>query len=84
MILLCLLLTGTYAQAQNTKGDRPVGNQRQVKETKGKSIKRKDRGKTRDIAGRRLRTRGQSSANRANAQYRQPPTASRRPARVEE
>lgn len=61
-----------------------MGNQRQVKETKGKSIKRRDRGKSKDIAGRRLRTRGQSSANRANAQYRQPPTASRRPARAEE
>ena len=39
-----------------------------------KSYKRKERGSTRDIAGRRLRTKGQSSANRANASYRQPST----------
>lgn len=72
------------ANAQNTKGDRPsVGNQGQVKWTKNKSFKRKSRSSTKDIAGRRLRTRGQSSANRANAQYRQPPTAKRSPERRE-
>ncbi|MBL7851751.1 MAG: hypothetical protein JNN04_12680 [Cyclobacteriaceae bacterium] len=70
--------------AQNTKGDRPLGNQRQVKETKSKSFKRKEKSSTRDIAGRRLRTQGNSSANRANAQYRQPSTSRKRPERVEE
>lgn len=75
--VLCLLFLSGSAFAQNTKGDRPVGNQRQVKETRGKSFKRIERGNTKDISGRRLRTKGQSSANRANANYRQPPTAKR-------
>ncbi len=69
--LLLLLFVASPAFSQNTKGDQPVKNQRQVRETKGKSYKRKERGNTRDIAGRRLRTKGQSSANRANASYRQ-------------
>lgn len=74
---LCLLFLSGSAFAQNTKGDRPKGNQRQVTETRNKSFKRKERGNTKDIAGRRLRTKGQSSANRANANYRQPPTTKR-------
>jgi len=76
-LCLCVLFLSGAAFAQNTKGDRPLGNQRQVKETRGKSFKRKERGNTKDIAGRRLRTKGQSSANRANASYRQPATAKR-------
>ncbi|MBL7863827.1 MAG: hypothetical protein JNK10_03060 [Cyclobacteriaceae bacterium] len=82
-MLRCAILAVVFiflagpAMSQNTKGDRPVKNQRQVRETKGKSVKRKERGNTRDIAGRRLRTKGTSSANRANASYRQPPTTSR-------
>jgi hypothetical protein len=76
---LCLLFTIGSAEAQNTKGDRPSrNNQRQVRETKQKSVKRKDRGRTKDIAGRRLRTKGSSSANRANANYRQPGSYSKR------
>src|SRR5689334_17284761 len=54
--------------AQNTKGDSPVGNQRRIRETKVKSIKRKDRA-TKDISGHRLRTKNKSSASRANANY---------------
>ncbi len=76
--LLLLFFLGTPAFSQNTKGDRPLKNQRQVRETKVKSYKRKERGNTRDIAGRRLRTKGQSSANRANAGYRQPTPYSNR------
>lgn len=68
--------------AQNTKGDRPVSNQRTVRETKGKSVKKKPRATTRDIAGRRLRTKNKSSANRANVGIPQPPTTSRQPRRV--
>lgn len=64
--------------SQNTKGDKPVKNQRQVRETRGKSVKRKEKGATKDIAGRRLRTKNQSSANRANAGYRQPNPSSGR------
>jgi len=74
-LLLCLSFA---AYSQNTKGDRPIKNQRQVRETRGKSVKRKERGTTRDIAGRRLRTKGQSSANRANRGYRQPRSVSSR------
>ncbi len=77
---LCLLFVGGPAMAQNTKGDRPAqSNQRQVRETRQKSVKRKRPGKTKDIAGRRLRTKGSSSANRANANIRQPSTYTRRP-----
>jgi hypothetical protein len=55
--------------AQNTKGDRPVNNQRQVRETKVKSIKRREKGKTKDLSGRRLRTKNKSSASRANSSF---------------
>ena len=84
LALLCLVFAVPASLAQNTKGDRPVGNQRQVKETKSKSYKRKEKSSSRDLAGRRLRTRGSSSASRANAKHRQPPTTSRRPERVED
>lgn len=81
-LLIAFFLFAMFpAHSQNTKGDRPArGNQRQVRETKQKSVKRKERGHTKDIAGRRLRTKGGSSANRANANYRQPGTYARRPA----
>ncbi|MBX7127126.1 MAG: hypothetical protein K1X47_15630, partial [Cyclobacteriaceae bacterium] len=55
--------------AQNTKGDRPINNERQIRETRVKSYKRKEKAKTRDIAGRRLRTKDKSSASRANASF---------------
>ncbi len=56
--------------AQNTKGDKPVSNQRQIRETKFKrSNKGGDKAKTKDIAGRRIRTKNKSSANSANANW---------------
>ncbi|MBK5280051.1 MAG: hypothetical protein JJE09_14420 [Bacteroidia bacterium] len=60
--------------AQNTKGDQPVSNQRQVRESKGKTKaqKRNKKPKTKDISGRRLRTKDKSSANRANVGIKQP------------
>ncbi len=64
-----LLFFSISGFAQNTKGDRPVKNQRQVREIKGKSVRKKSKATTRDIANRRLRTKDKSSANRANAQY---------------
>jgi hypothetical protein len=64
-----ILLFSVSAYSQNTKGDRPVKNQRQVRETKGKSVKKKGKANTRDVANRRLRTKDKSSANRANAKY---------------
>ncbi len=40
-----------------------------MRETKGKSIRKKERGSTRDVANRKLRTRDKSSANRANSNH---------------
>ncbi len=77
--LFCLLASSANVWAQNTKGDRSVGNQRQVRETRVKSVKKKERAKTKDIAGRRLRTKDKSSANRANASYPQPDPYRSRP-----
>ena len=59
------------AFSQNTKGDKPIRNQRQIRETKSKSVRKKSQGKSKDLAGRRLRTKNKSSANRANASYTQ-------------
>ncbi|HEX8061204.1 MAG TPA: hypothetical protein VF473_09735, partial [Cyclobacteriaceae bacterium] len=67
--------------AQNTKGDRPVNNRAKVRETKGKSIKKKGRVTTKDVAGRRLRTKDKSSANRANVGIPQPMTTQQQPRR---
>jgi len=69
--LALLLLATLNANAQNTKGDKPITNQRQVREAKFKTIKKKKRIKTRDISGRRLRTLNQSSASRANRRWEQ-------------
>ena len=60
------------AQAQNTKGDQPIPNQRQIRENKFKRIKKPKQVKTRDISGRRLRTINKSSASRANQRWTQP------------
>jgi hypothetical protein len=81
--LLILLAIAFFvpAMAQNTKGDKPVNNRAKVRETKGKSIKKKGRVTTKDIAGRRLRTKNKSSANRANAGIPQPLTTQRQPRR---
>ena len=73
-----LLLLSTYTFAQNTKGDRPVKNDRQIRETKMKTVRKKEKRSTRDIANRRLRTKNKSSANRANANYPQPSPYSNR------
>lgn len=70
------------AVAQNTKGDRAINNQKKVRETKGKSVKKKSKATTKDVAGRRLRTKNKSSANRANVGIKQPETTSRQPRRV--
>jgi hypothetical protein len=76
ILLACFALPGL---AQNTKGDKPVSNERTIRQTKAKTVRRKDKARTRDIAGRRLRTKDKSSANRANVGIRQPdPYAGRR------
>ena len=73
-IFSLLFLFSIAAFAQNTKGDKPVSNQRQVRESKGKARAQKGnkKPKTKDIAGRRLRTKDKSSANRANVGIPQP------------
>jgi hypothetical protein len=58
--------------AQNTKGDKPIPNQKKIRESKFKSVKKRKKIKTRDISGRRLRTKNKSSASRANASWPQP------------
>ncbi|MBX2941390.1 MAG: hypothetical protein KF860_03515 [Cyclobacteriaceae bacterium] len=69
--LVMLLFFSLSAQAQNTKGDKPILNQRQVREAKFKTIKKNKRIKTRDLSGRRLRTLNKSSASRANRRWEQ-------------
>lgn len=61
--------------AQDRGGDRPVNNRGKVREARFKSRDKKgDRPRTRDIAGRRVRTKGKSSVNRAQ-NYPTPKTA---------
>ncbi|MCB0492299.1 MAG: hypothetical protein KDC93_07775 [Cyclobacteriaceae bacterium] len=69
--LAAILFFSVSAQAQNTKGDKPIPNQKQVREAKFKTVKKRKRVKTRDISGRRLRTLNKSSASRANRRWEQ-------------
>ena len=73
-----ILICSFGVNAQNTKGDRPVPNQKQVREAKFKTIKKRKKLKTRDISGRRLRTLNKSSASRANSRWQQPDPYSNR------
>lgn len=62
--------------AQDRGGDRPVNNKEKVRETRFKSRnKQGDRPRTKDVAGRRVRTKGKSSVDRARASYPTPKTA---------
>jgi hypothetical protein len=60
--LFAFLLSASSSFGQDRK---PINNKRQIRETRAKSIKRKEKATTKDIAGKRLRTRNQSSAQRA-------------------
>lgn len=71
------------ASAQNTKGDKPIPNQKQIREIKFKSVKKRRKIKTRDISGRRLRTLNKSSASRANRRWQQPDPYSNRKQKAE-
>jgi len=82
LFILAAIVYAAPALAQNTKGDRAVDNQKTVRQTKGKSVKKKSKATTRDIAGRRLRTKNKSSANRANVGIPQPGTTKQQPRRV--
>ena len=60
--VLILFLSPTLSFSQDRK---PINNKQQIRQTRAKSIKRKEQATTRDIAGRKLRTKNQSSAQRA-------------------
>ncbi len=60
--MFVFLLTASTSFAQDRK---PINNKRQIRETRAKSVKRREKATTKDIAGKRLRTRNQSSAQRA-------------------
>lgn len=60
--MFAFLLFSSTSFSQDRK---PVNNKRQIRETRAKSVKRKEKATTKDIAGKRLRTRNQSSAQRA-------------------
>ena len=78
-----MMLITLSANAQNTKGDKPIPNQKQVREAKFKSVKKRKRIKTRDISGRRLRTLNKSSASRANSRWKQSDPYINRQSKVE-
>ncbi len=80
--LTLIFMVSFHANAQNTKGDQPVPNQRQLRENKFKRIKKPKTPKARDISGRRLRTLNKSSASRANARWQQPDPYSERKSRT--
>lgn len=77
LTLVCLVALFTVpASAQNRGGDRPVNNKGKVREARFKSRSNQgDRPRTKDVAGRRVRTKGKSSVNRARATYPTPKTA---------
>lgn len=71
-----ILFLSNPVLAQNAKGDKPAKNSGKVREARFKSrFRQGDRPKTRDVAGRRIRTRNHSSASRAQASYPLPKTA---------
>jgi hypothetical protein len=74
-ILVVLFFVNTSGFAQDRK---PINNKRQIRETRSKSVKRKEQATTRDIAGRKLRTRNQSTAQRAVYTAQSPYRAKRR------
>ena len=77
---LFFLLSAQALQAQNTKGDRPAGTNKETRQTRFKTKSRQgDKAKTKDIAGRKLRTKNKSSANSANVSYPKPRTATKSP-----
>ncbi|HEX5171647.1 MAG TPA: hypothetical protein VFW11_20855 [Cyclobacteriaceae bacterium] len=66
----CLSFAG---YSQNSKGDKPVSNKGKVREVRFKTrSKQGDKAKTKDVAGRRVRTKNKSSANQASVNYQVP------------
>ncbi|MCW5912730.1 MAG: hypothetical protein KIT62_16795 [Cyclobacteriaceae bacterium] len=79
-----LILTGLVALFCLTAEDglaqdkRPINNKKTIRQTRAKSVKRKEKATTKDIAGYKLRTLNQSSAQRAIHSAPSPYKASRR------
>jgi hypothetical protein len=73
VLISFLFLVALNTQAQTAKGDKPVNNKGKVRELRFKTrSKQGDRARTKDVAGRRVRTKNKSSANQAAANYEVP------------
>ena len=67
VLAILIVLFAIPASSQDRGGDKPVRNNGKVRETRFKSRnKQGDRPRTRDVAGRRVRTKNKSSVNRAS------------------
>ena len=76
ILAIVVVLLGAPAYSQERRGDKPVRNSGKIRETRMKTRnKQGDRPRTRDVAGRRVRTKNKSSANRAQATYPVPKAA---------
>jgi len=76
ILAVFVVLLGAPAYAQERRGDRPARNAGKIREARLKSRdKQGDRPRTRDVAGRRVRTKNKSSAERAQAVYPTPKAA---------
>src|SRR5690606_13382174 len=70
ILAIVVVLLGAPACSQERRGAKPVRNSGKIRETRMKTRnKQGDRPTTRDVAGRRVRTKNKSSANRAQATY---------------
>ncbi|MDV3309434.1 MAG: hypothetical protein LOY03_11525 [Cyclobacteriaceae bacterium] len=77
VLAFVVALLAAPAYSQERRGDKPVRNSGKLRETRMKSrVKQGDKPRTRDVAGRRVRTRNKSSAVRANSTF-PPPKAAR-------
>jgi hypothetical protein len=70
--LFCLTAEVSVAQDK-----RPINNKSTIRQTRAKSVKKKEKATTRDLAGYKLRTTNQSSAQRAVSTFKSPYKASR-------
>src|SRR5690606_14712383 len=76
ILAVFVVLLGAPAYAQERRGDRPARNAGKIREARRKSRdKQGDSPRTRDVAGRRVRTKNKSSAERAQAVYPTPKAA---------
>lgn len=73
IVLLCLTAEESIAQDK-----RPINNKSVIRQTRAKSVKKKEKATTRDLAGYKLRNTNQSSAQRAVSTFKSPYKANRR------